>query len=94
MVWEGGGLPFFSFGQEGGGGGGGGYCQKIMYDVGGGGYSKILPLKKISSAPRKRFSKSHVYKQNQFSFRHQKGTCYLQSLSPLNFYINHFLNLT
>ena len=57
MVWEGGGLPFFSFGQEregggGGGGGGGGvkkyfwggggrgYCQKIMYDVGGGGIFK------------------------------------------------------
>ena len=93
MVWEGGGLPFFSFGQE-RGGGDGGTVKKLCMMWGGGGYSKILPLKIISSAPRKRFSKSHVYKKNQFSFRHQKGTCYLQSLSPLNFSINHFLNLT
>ena len=103
-------LPIFYFpsqdwwcGREGGchffllvkrGGGGRGYCQKIMYDVGGGGSSKILPLKKYPLPPRKRLSKSHVYKQNQFSFRDQKDTCYLQSLSPLNFSINHFLNLT
>ena len=42
MVWEGGGLPFFSFGQE-GGGGGRGYCQKIMYDVGGGVFKNFAP---------------------------------------------------
>ena len=92
MVWEGGGLPFFSFGQE-RGGGGRGYCQKIMYDVGGGDLQKFCPLKKYPLPPRKRLSKSYVYKQNQFSFRDQKDTCYLQSLSPLNFSINHFLNL-
>ena len=39
-------MPFFSFGQE-GGRGGRGYCQKIMYDVGGGGdIQKFCPLKK------------------------------------------------
>ena len=51
-------------------------------------------LKKYPLPSRKRLSKSHVYKQNQFSFRDQKDTCYLQSFSPLNFSINHFLNLT
>ena len=43
MVWEGGGLPLFSFGQERGGGGGEGDCQKIMGDGGGGIFKHFAP---------------------------------------------------